>query len=42
MSFFGLTDPWIWGSYVACFATVALCAVYYYIHRNDKEGENND
>ena len=25
---FGITDPWIWGAYAACFLTVAFCIIF--------------
>jgi ABC-type multidrug transport system permease subunit len=40
MSFFGITDIWIWGAYVACFACAALCLAYYvYSGRRDGEAD---
>ncbi|MDD3378580.1 MAG: hypothetical protein RBR05_01885 [Candidatus Methanomethylophilaceae archaeon] len=42
MNFFGLTDPWIWGAYVACFLCVALCCTYGWITRNKKEESEDD
>jgi len=41
MSFFGITDPWIWGAYVACFACTILCIAYYLYYKN-KEDENDE
>ena len=28
MSVLGISDPWIWLSYVGCFRCVAFCVVY--------------
>ena len=41
MSFFGLTDPYIWGAYVACFICVIVCCAIGLIVRkgNDREDE---
>jgi len=41
MSFFGLTDPWIWGAYVACFACAILCIIIY-MYRKDKEEDADE
>jgi ABC-type multidrug transport system permease subunit len=38
MSFFGITDIWIWGAYVACFACTALCLAYYIYFGRRGEG----
>ena len=40
MSLFGIPDPWIWMSYVGCFACVAFCIIW--AHLKDKEEEADD
>ena len=37
MSLFGIPDPWIWMSYVGCFA---FCIIW--AHLKDKEEESDD
>lgn len=35
MSFFGLTDPYIWGAYVACLLCVIVCCIIGFRVRKD-------
>ncbi|MDD2627202.1 MAG: hypothetical protein PHT00_04090 [Candidatus Methanomethylophilus sp.] len=41
MSFFGLTDPYIWGAYVACFLCVIVCCAIGLMVKKDT-GEEED
>ncbi|HKM09967.1 MAG TPA: hypothetical protein VJX93_05750 [Candidatus Methanomethylophilaceae archaeon] len=39
----GLTNPWIWGAYVACFIATAFCIVFGYVRtRGSKEEDDLD
>ncbi len=40
MSFFGLTDPWIVGSYIGCFVTVILCCIVGIKVRKSNKGDD--
>ena len=43
MAVLGLTDPWIWGAYVACIVCTVFCCVYGYLNgRKDSEEEEED
>lgn len=37
----GLTDPWIWGAYAACFIAVAFCIVFGYVKGRETDNEDD-
>ena len=37
MAILGIDDPWIWGGYIACFASVAFCIFYGWWKRNEED-----
>jgi hypothetical protein len=38
---FGIDDPWIWGAYLACFATVAFCCIYGWLKKDDDDDDGD-
>ena len=42
MSFFGLTDPWIIGAYIGCFACVILCCYVGFRSKNLNDEDDGD
>lgn len=34
MEVLGITDPWVWGGYIACILVTLLCVIYGVINWN--------
>ena len=42
MTVLGLSDPWIWGSYVACMVCTVFFCVYGYLNGRKSPGDEED